>query len=79
MEKKNYLILDDEFLLYCKLNNIQDIEKLAKETFNKGFTLLKYGELPKSVFTKKVSETDKKDLPLIEKEVKDTKSTLYEE
>lgn len=46
MEKKNYLILDDEFIQYCKLNNITDIEKVAKETFVRGFTILKYGEKP---------------------------------
>jgi len=38
--------LDDEFLEYCKLNNIEDIEKLAKEVFNQGFTILKYGNIP---------------------------------
>jgi hypothetical protein len=40
------LILDEEFLKYCEINNIEDIEKLAKETFKKGFDLLKYGEIP---------------------------------
>ena len=44
MEKNNYLILDKEFLDYCKLNNIDDIEKMARETFNQGFTILKYGK-----------------------------------
>lgn len=39
-------MLDDEFLLYCKMNNIDDVDKLAKETFNRGFTILKYGETP---------------------------------
>ena len=46
MTEKNFLILDKEFLDYCKLNNITDIEKLARETFTKGFTILKYGETP---------------------------------
>lgn len=46
MEKKNYLILDDEFIQYCKLNNIDDIEKKAKEIFKQGFDLLKYGNNP---------------------------------
>lgn len=40
------LILDNEFLEYCKLNNIEDIEKLAKEVFKQGFTILKYGKEP---------------------------------
>lgn len=46
MEKKHTLILDSEFILYCKINNITDIDKIAKETFNRGFSLLKYGETP---------------------------------
>ncbi len=46
MKKKSSLTLDDEFLEYCRLNNIDDIEKLAKDTFNRGFTILKYGETP---------------------------------
>ena len=46
MKKKNSLMLDNEFVLYCELNNITDIDKLAKDTFDRGFTLLKYGELP---------------------------------
>ena len=44
--QNNLLTLDDEFLQYCKLNKIEDIQKLAKEVFNKGFTILKYGEKP---------------------------------
>jgi len=46
MKKKSSLTLDDEFLEYCRLNNINDVEKLAKDTFNRGFTILKYGETP---------------------------------
>ena len=46
MKQKNNLILDNEFLQYCEINNIDNIEKLAKETFNRGFTILKYGETP---------------------------------
>jgi hypothetical protein len=46
MKQKNTLILDDEFIQYCKLNNITNIEKFAKEVFNKGFTYLKYGDKP---------------------------------
>jgi hypothetical protein len=47
MKKNNYLILDDEFIKYCELNNIQDIEKFAKEVFTKGFTSIKYDREPK--------------------------------
>jgi hypothetical protein len=46
MNQKNILILDKEFILYCELNEIKDIDKLAIETFNRGFSLLKYGETP---------------------------------
>lgn len=53
MKKKNSLILDDEFIQYCQINNIEDIDKLAKETFNRGFTILKYGEIPSIVNNKK--------------------------
>lgn len=49
MKKKLTLILDDEFIQYCELNNILDIEKLAKETFNRGFTILKHGETPRQL------------------------------
>lgn len=46
MKKKYTLTLDDEFIQYCKLNNIEHVESLAKETFKRGFTILKYGETP---------------------------------
>ena len=40
------LTLDKDFIQYCELNKIEDIEKLAKETFKRGFDLLKYGNIP---------------------------------
>lgn len=46
MKKKISLTLDNDFQQYCELNNIEDPEKLAKQVFNKGFFLLKYGETP---------------------------------
>jgi hypothetical protein len=46
MKKKSSLTLDNEFLLYCEINGVENIEKLAKETFERGFSLLKYGETP---------------------------------
>lgn len=51
MNKRNLLTLGDEFMEYCRLNEIKDIEKLAKETFQRGFTILKYGETPFGVKT----------------------------
>ena len=44
--QKSYLTLDNEFLKYCEINNITDPEKLAKEIFQKGFAIVKYGEIP---------------------------------
>ena len=46
MNQKNYLILDNEFLMYCKLNGIDDSVKFAQEIFNQGFNIVKYGETP---------------------------------
>jgi hypothetical protein len=56
MKKKYSLILDDEFIKYCELNNITDIESLAKQTFKRGFTILKYGETPSSIKTETQNE-----------------------
>ncbi len=50
MVKKYTLTLDKEFIQYCELNNIKDIDKKAKEVFNRGFTILKYGETPIKCF-----------------------------
>jgi len=55
----NLLTLDDEFLQYCELNHIEDVEKLARETFKRGFTILKYGETP-SVNVKVLQELKEK-------------------
>lgn len=46
MKKKTSLTLDNEFLQYCEINDIVDPEKLAKQVFDRGFSLLKYGETP---------------------------------
>ena len=68
MENKNYLILDDEFIQYCKLNNIEDINKLAKETFARGFTILKYGESPRVELPNKEKIIEKwKEIGLLDK------------
>lgn len=44
---KYYLTISDEFLQYCKLNNITDIQKKVEETFMVGFNVIKYGREPK--------------------------------
>ena len=69
MKAKHSLTLDKEFIQYCELNKITDIDKLAKETFQKGFNLLKYGDTP--VVKKKVVKKVKKK---VKEEVKDTKT-----
>lgn len=46
MVKKNYLTLDDEFIQYCKINNIDDVQDYAKKVFNIGFTTIKYPKEP---------------------------------
>jgi len=56
MEKKHTLILDKEFTQFCELNNITDIGKQAEETFNRGFSLLKYGEVPTGNRIKEIVE-----------------------
>ena len=69
MKKKNTLILDDEFISYCELNRIEDIDKLAKETFNRGFTLLKYGETPNGINNTKEIIKEVPIEKIIEKEI----------
>lgn len=59
MIKKHTLILDNEFTQYCELNNITNIEKQAQDTFNRGFTLLKYGETPYGNKTTEIIEVPK--------------------
>lgn len=78
------LILDDEFIQYCTLNNIDDIEKLAKETFNRGFTILKYGITPNADKIKKIVEEKIKKNPDVVKAITETviqieKDNLYGE
>lgn len=46
MEKKFSLTLDKEFTEYCRINNIEDVEKFGKEVFDKGFNMVKYGSSP---------------------------------
>lgn len=59
MKQKTTLILDNEFIQYCELNKIENIDKLAKETFARGFSLLKYGEIPQGNRIKETVEVIK--------------------
>jgi hypothetical protein len=58
MKKKTTMVLDDEFILYCQLNNITNVEKLATETFKRGFSALKYPETPVSSSKEKIIEKE---------------------
>jgi hypothetical protein len=58
MKPKSTLILDNEFIQYCELNKIINVDKLAQETFNRGFSLLKYGEVPNGNRIKEVVEKE---------------------
>ena len=58
MKPKSTLILDNEFIQYCELNKIINVDKLAQETFNRGFSLLKYGEVPNSNRIKEIVEKE---------------------
>jgi hypothetical protein len=59
MKPKSTLILDNEFIQYCELNKIINVDKLAQETFNRGFSLLKYGETPNGNRVKEIVEVEK--------------------
>jgi hypothetical protein len=59
MKPKSTLILDNEFIQYCELNKIINVDKLAQETFNRGFSLLKYGEVPNGNRVKEIVEIEK--------------------
>jgi 5'-deoxynucleotidase YfbR-like HD superfamily hydrolase len=48
MKKNSSLTLDSEFLNYCEINEIKDVEALARKIFQRGFTIEKYGETPTS-------------------------------
>ena len=58
MNQKNYLILDNEFLKYCELNKIHDVQKFAQDIFQKGFTIIKYGETPMGFSSEKIVEKE---------------------
>jgi hypothetical protein len=68
------------------LNNVEDIEKLAKETFKRGFDLLKYGRIPERELTRQdkekvveIVETPPIPSPKKVEAPKDEKNNLYYE
>lgn len=72
------LILDDEFLEYCELNKIEDPKRLAKDIFDRGFTLLKFGKKPTGInfaIDRRVEDNSKAPENIIKTEKKD----IYDE
>lgn len=57
------LTLNKDFIQYCELNEIEDIEKLARETFKRGFDLLKYGNVPIGEISSQVEEKPRSEPP----------------
>lgn len=50
------ITLSKEFIDYCKLNNINDIDSFVNETFQRGFTVVKYGTVPEKIKNNIVSQ-----------------------
>lgn len=87
MNQKNYLTLDNEFIKYCELNNISDVDKFANEVFSKGFNIVKYGEVPhgfkggEKVIEKEIIKEIIKEIPvekIIEKPIEIIKEVIKE-
>ena len=74
MNQKNLLILDDEFIKYCMINKIEDPVDFAGKVFNKGFTIIKYGETPVGFRNEKIIEKE----VVVEKEVIVEKEVVVE-
>lgn len=81
MKQKKYLILSDEFIKYCKLNNIEDIEKHAEKVFNIGFMSEKYKDTkPKIKKNKEIINAKKLlDEPIVNVKSVSQKFDLYDE
>ena len=66
MEKKNSLTLNKqtqkESTDYCKLNNIEDVDKFFQQCFKQGFDIKKYGSLGEN--NERVVEYIEKEIPI---------------
>jgi len=69
MKKNSSLTLDSEFLNYCEINEIKDVEALARKIFQRGFTIEKYGETPTSGNSIKKEVVEKETIVEVIKEV----------
>ena len=66
MEKKNSLTLNKQnqkdLTDYCKLNNIEDVDKFFQQCFKQGFDIKKYGLLGEN--NERVVEYIEKEIPI---------------
>jgi pentatricopeptide repeat protein len=58
--------LHNDIKQYCKLNNIDDVEKFCNQMIEKGFTIEKYGDKPNIVSPNKVDTIKVNTEPKIE-------------
>lgn len=95
MEQKNLSIfnkdLENDIINYCKLNNIEDIEKFKIDCFKKGYNIEKYGllgeidetkiiekEIIKEVVVEKPIEVVKEVISYVEKPIEIIKEVIVE-
>lgn len=66
MEKKNYLTLNKQnqkdLTDYCKLNNIEDVDKFFQKCFKMGYDIERYGLIGNN--TEKIIEYVEKEIPI---------------
>ena len=66
MEKKNYLTLNKQnqkdLTDYCKLNNIEDVDKFFQKCFKKGYDIERYGLIGDK--NEKIIEYVEKEIPI---------------
>jgi len=71
MQKKYCLTLDEEFLEFVELNDIEDPKEFLIECYKKGFYIMKYGEKPQGVVLPKNDNNElKKEIEELKKQVR---------
>ena len=68
-------MLESEFIQFCELNGITNIEETAKKIFQQGFTIYKYGMHPPI----KINPEPTKEVIVTKKEPVIKKDPLYNE
>jgi len=68
MEKKNYLTLNKQnqkdLTDYCKLNNIEDVDKFFQKCFKRGYDIERYGLIGNTNEPEKIIEYVEKEVPI---------------